>query len=120
MLKGITGQVFFALTLIVAVPMALEAQELMRIRASARVVRSVVPETHAAAAARMQQLAETGVSEVLDVKSAVETENRFAHIFTEKLANEVGSSLVGSPAIARTETRAYEPKLRITVAYTAN
>lgn len=120
MLKGIVGRVLLALTLVFVLPMAMEAQESARIRVSARVVRSVVPETFAATAAHLQQISEAGVSEDVFVRRPVETDSRFAHIFTERLANEVGSTLLGSPAVAYTETRADEPELRITVAYTAN
>ncbi len=120
MFKGTAGQIVLALTLVFALPMALEAQESARIRVSARVVRSVVPETFAATAAHLQQISETGVSEALGVRRPVETDSRFAHIFTQKLANEAGSTLVGSPVVEYAETEVDQPELRITVAYTAN
>jgi hypothetical protein len=120
MLNGIAGQVVLALTLVFVLPMAAQAQESARIRVNARVVSSVVPETYAATAAHLQQISETGLSEALVVRRPVVTDSRFAHIFTERLANEVGSTLVGSPTVGYAETRADEPELRITVAYTAN
>jgi hypothetical protein len=120
MFKGIAGNVILVLTLVFVLPMVVEAQESARIRVSARVVSSVVPETYAATAAHLQQISETGVGEDVAVRKPVETDSRFAHIFTQKLANEAGSTLVGSPVVEYAETEVDQPELRITVAYTAN
>jgi len=109
-----------ALTMIAILPTAADAQRSARIRVSARVVGSVVPETLMAAEAQLDHLAKAGIDEETTTIRAARTENGFAHVYTERLAPEVtGDSNQATPAQQVVE-QAGQDRVRLTVAYTAN
>ena len=120
MFKGIAGQIALAMTLIVVLPMALEAQESARVRVSAHVVQSVRPDTEAAAAAQLVNIAETGMSDVNIEKQSVGTERGFAQVTTESLAPTHDATAGQNQVAAEADADADQARVLITVAFIAN
>ena len=112
--------VFLLLAVAIALPSAVNAQRAARIRATAQVVRSVLPETHAATARRLEELAQIDLDPDAEKQSPVMSSRGFVHVFTEPLVDERAYPN-GQPGRERNLTRERQPRaLQITVAYTAN
>ena len=109
-----------AITLIVAMPMALEAQQSGSIRVGVRIVRSVLPETRAATAEQIKHLAETDVNNVKIVKRTVETNRGIALVTTEDLASTPAIVVDLPPAAEEINAKDDLARALITVAFTAN
>jgi hypothetical protein len=120
MFKGIAGQIALTLTLIVALPMALDAQKSGQIRVGVRIVRSVIPETQAATAAWLSQLAETGVSNMNIANKSVQTERGYAQITTESLAPTANMTPDHVQVVEEVGVESNRARVLMTVAYTAN
>jgi hypothetical protein len=120
MFKGIAGQIVLALALIIALPMALEAQESARIRVSVRVISSVLPETQAAAATQIANIAETDIDEIRIEKQSAQTERGFAQVTTESLIDAADVAAELSAVADEADVDTDKASVLMTVAYTAN
>jgi len=112
--------VFLLLTFAVALPPAMNAQQAARIRATARVVRSVLPETQAVTASRLESLTQIDLDPDAVTSSPVMSSRGFVHVSTEPLLDERAHPN-GQLSRERDLSRNRHPEvLQITVAYTAN
>ena len=120
MSKRIAGFLGVALLLIVMVPEAAAAQKSARIRATARVVESVVPETLAATQQELSQLSQHGADDVQLVKTPIGTKRGIAHVYTECLIPDPRHASAEPTPESPAEGDGSRTLVRITVAYTAN
>jgi hypothetical protein len=116
-----------ALAMVAVFPAAVNAQESAGIRASARVVRSVLPETQAATEILLEDVAQIGSAQEAISSHSVSTANGIAQVYTERLAAEGtqvwrGSARSQEGSATRRESVAAVKKdrIRLTVAFTAN
>lgn len=120
MLKGFVGQVVLAVALVIATPMALDAQESGQVRVSVRIIRSVIPEMQAAKAAWLSQFVAPGVSKKNLAKQSFQTERGFAQITTESLSPAPDMTPSQVDAAAESGVENDPARVLMTVAYTAN
>ncbi len=120
MLRGMAGGVVLVLTLTIALPMALDAQESASIRVGVRVVSSVIPDTRATTAALVSEFAKANVEGTSVVKRSVQTARGFAQVVSEGVAPVDDMALQSTPSAAETAGRSSVRRVLITVAYTAN
>jgi len=120
MSKRSVGITLVAVTMFVILPTAVHAQESGRIRVSARVVSSVIPETRATIDQQLLLLVQAGRNKATTTNQEVETERGFARISTERLGFDYDAAADRAVDHSDTETEAGNGVIRITVAYTAN
>jgi hypothetical protein len=114
------GVAITVFALIVLLPNAATAQEPARIRATARVVGSVLSETRTATAIQLESLAELDGEGAMQVHATLMSSNGYAHVFAERLSEpSYEKQIRGIDPIHSVDDREQEV-LHITVAYTAN
>ena len=109
-----------ALTMVAVLPAGVNAQKSAGIRASARVVRSVLPETQTAAEILLEDVAQVELAQQAISSHSVSTENGIAQVYTERLAADVAQIWNGSATNRESVEAGRQDRIRLTVAFTAN
>jgi hypothetical protein len=107
-------------TVAVALPSAINAQQAARIRATARVVGSVLPETQAVTESRLENLTQSDIGPDAAMRSPIMSSRGFAHVFTEPLFDKPDYSNTQAGRERVSAKKRHQTVLQITVAYTAN
>jgi len=107
---------FFALA-----PENVCAQKAARIRATARIRASAVPEVKEATAQRISQLSQSRADSTEQNFNSIMTSRGIAHIFTERISSVRKPSRDSkSKAPQRSDQAGEETHMRLTIAFTAN
>lgn len=120
MSKRIISIAAVALTMVVVLPAVAEAQESGRIRATARVVSSLIPETQMAADVQLGRFARNGMGDETSTIETVSTKNGFAQVSAELLTIETAEDSGQQTTVLPILGSSGQSRVMLTVAYTAN